>query len=211
MSVSLNLISTSYKTYLVYNHDREQIQQRRDEQPVHVMLHSIAHHLAKHIQNDLPDREAEHTKGNMEQRPSLLQRPHHQKDLHDHVHSQEDRAENVDHNEQPDRVVRTEPRPALEREERDRKRHDEGQETGDPEQPDGERGAIFVELEADEAIDHQTYGCRGCEAEAGGDEVGVCAARGWNDAAVDDEGGECEERVGVEECGDFFATCKRCS
>ena len=40
-----------------------------------------------------------------------------------------------------------------------------------------------------------------------GYEVWVCARAWWYDAAVDDEGADCEEGVGVEEGCDLFPAC----
>ena len=171
------------------------------------MLHPIAYRLAKDIKYDLSNREREDAKPNMPQRPPLLQRAQNQQHLHNHIDCQKHGAENIHHDEQSHRVIRAQTRPALERNERDGEADDEDQQAADAEQPDGERGAVFVELEAHEAVDHEAERGGAHEAELHRDEVGVGFARAGHDATVDDEGGEGEEGVEVEEGGDFFTAC----
>ena len=65
--------------------------------------------------------------------------------------------------------------------------------------------AIFVELEADEAVDEETGAEGGGEAVLHGGEVGVGARAGRDDARIEDKGREGQEDVDVEEGCDFFA------
>ena len=74
--------------------------------------------------------------------------------MHDHVHEDEESAEDVDHHEQAHSVFLPKSSPALERQDGDGEADDEHCYRADSQQPDGERGAVFVELKTDEAVDH---------------------------------------------------------
>jgi hypothetical protein len=141
------------------------------------------------------------------QRPALLQCTNNQHDLHDNVDEQEDRGEDVDDYEEANGALWAKTSPALECEQCDHEADDEHGQTADAQQPDRECSAIFVELETDKAVDHQTYACGAHEAALHSNEVWVCFRPRWYDTTVDDERAYGEQSVEVEEGGDFLATC----
>lgn len=108
------------------------------------MLDAFADWSAEYVKDDLPDNEHENSKEDVTQWPSLLQSAQNEYKLHDHVDSQEDSAEDVDHDEHSNCVFWTKACDILECQDTNREadeKHDEG---ADSEKPDRESGAVFV-------------------------------------------------------------------
>ena len=137
------------------------------------MLHSITDRIAKHVKNHLPNHKKEHSKRNIAQRPAILQRINHEYNLHNDINRQRDRRNEVQHHKEPNGVRGSHANPAFKCSQGD-KEGDEEHEAGDAtHHPDGEGGAVFVELESHEAIYEQADAECGCETVLHGCEVGV--------------------------------------
>ena len=117
---------------LVDHHDRQEVADGCEEESVHVVLDPLADSLTEQVHNDLTDDEEEDAKRNVSEWPSLLQCTRDQKDLHNDVDEEEDGAEDVDHNEQSDRVQRSKSCNTLESENTDSKADEEHDERADP-------------------------------------------------------------------------------
>ena len=127
--------------------------------------------------------------------------------LHDNVDEEEDRGEDVHDHKEADGALRAKTSPALERKQSNHEADDEHGQTADAQQPDRECSAIFVELETNEAVDHQAYASGACEAALHSNEVWVRFRSRWYDTTVDDERADGEQGVEVEERGDLLAAC----
>nr|POF21119.1 n-acetylglucosaminyl-phosphatidylinositol de-n-acetylase [Quercus suber] len=130
-------------------------------------------------------------------------------ELHDDIHSQEDRTEDVHDHEQADRVGRSHACPVLESEKRDDKADDEHGYSTATKQPDREGGSVLVELKPHKTIDHEgNTGCRR-QSKLDSDEVWKgCGARG-DDTAVYKQRRNSEQSVRIEESRDFLAAWSR--
>jgi hypothetical protein len=181
--------------YLVDHHDRKQVQEGCEEESIHVVLYVGADRLGECVEQDLADDECRNAKANVPQRPALLQRTDDQHDLHDNVDEEEDRGEDVDHHKEADGALRAKTSPALERKQSDHEADHEHGQTADAQQPDREGSSIFVELETDEAVDHQAYASGASEAALHSNEVWVRLRSRWHNTAVDDERADGEQGV----------------
>lgn len=137
----------------IHHHHSQQVTDRGKEQPVQIVLRRLAYWPAEDVEDHLPDDEEEDAEGDVPQRPAVLQRIRHEDDLHDGVDEQADAVEQVQHHKQPHGVGRPQPGEVLEREEGDGERDDECAGGAAAQEPDGLPRAVFVELEADEAVD----------------------------------------------------------
>ena len=137
----------------IHHHDCQQITDRREEQPVQIVLRRLADLVAEDIEDHLPDDEEEDPEEYMQQRPAILQRVGHEDDLHDGVDEEEDAVEKIQHHEQAHRIRGAEPGFALEGQDRDGERDEEHADGAAAQQPDRLPRAVLVELEADEAVD----------------------------------------------------------
>lgn len=171
------------------------------------MRRALTDGVAQCIKQNLPNHKEEHTEANVTQRPAILQRIHHKQDLHYHIHGQKDRVEDIQDNEQSHGIHWAQTRPAFEREQTHCAGDDEHAEGAEAQEPDREGCSVLVELEADEAVDHEANAERGGETILRRGEVGKCAGAWRDDAGVKDEGKDCEDHVEVEECCYFFASC----
>ena len=117
------------------------------------MLCAFANLVADDVQDHLSHNEEKYPKGDVSQRPSVLQGVRYKYDLHNDVDEQTYSVQEVQHNEQAHRIRRPEPGFALERQDRDRAGEQEHADGGAAQKPDGLSGAVFVELEADKAVD----------------------------------------------------------
>lgn len=171
------------------------------------MFHIVANRLAECIEQHLSDNERKDSKSNVSQRPSSIQSSQHQNDLHDNVHKQEQGAEDVDHDEDANGVLGSKASPALECQEGDGEGDEEHGDTASTEQPDGKRGAVLVQLETNEPVDHQADARRGNQTHLHGDEVWVCAASRRHDAGVDDQRAHRQKGISVEERSDLLPSC----
>ena len=104
-----------------------------------------------------------------------------------------------------DRALWAQTRPSLEGEQSDDKADGEHGHAADAQQPHREGCAVFIELETDEAVDHQADACGAHKTALHGNEVCVCLGSRRYDAAVDDKRDDGEEGVQVEEGRDFLA------
>lgn len=171
------------------------------------MLHVRADGLGKCVKQNLSDDERANAESDVPQWPALKQGADNQHNLHDDVDEKEDGGENVDNDEESNRVVWVKTTPSLESEQGDHKADDEHGQTADAQQPDRKRCTVLIELETNETVDHQANAGRACETTLYGDEVGVSSGSGWYDAAVNDQRADREEGVQVEEGCDFLAAC----
>jgi hypothetical protein len=174
------------------------------------MLYVVANGVAEDVENHLANYEEEDAERNVAQRPAVLERANNQDDLANHVHEEEDCVDNVSDDKDADRVVSAQTSPVLEGEQRDGAADHEHAERAETQQPDGQCGAILVQLESDEAVDQQTSAEGGHEAILGSSEVRVGRRTGSRDAGVEDERYDCEEEVDVEEGRNLLATCDVC-
>ena len=120
------------------------------------MLCTFADLLGKDIENDLTNNEKEDSERDVYQWPAILQRIDDENDLHDQVHEQADAVDDIQHDEQPDRIQWTKASPAFEREQRHCGRNDEHPQTRQPQQPHTQRSPVLVELKPHKPIDQQT-------------------------------------------------------
>ena len=88
--------------YLVHHHDRQKVQEGREEEAIHVVLHIRANGLGQGVEQNLADNESCHTEADVPQRPTLLQGAHDQHSLHDNVDEEEDGGKDVDNHKQGD-------------------------------------------------------------------------------------------------------------
>jgi hypothetical protein len=173
------------------------------------MLHVRADDLGQGVKQNLADNECRNSETNVPQRPTLLQCADDQQSLHDDVNEEEDRGEDVDDHEEADRALRAQASPSLECEQSNDEADSEHSQTADAKQPYRQSGTVFVELETDEAVDHQADAGGANKAELHSNEVWVCIGSRWYNAAVDDERADGEEGVQVEESRDFLAACNK--
>lgn len=107
------------------------------------------------IQNDLADNEEEDTKGNVAQRPAVLQGSNDKKNLEGDVDEKLDGVKQVEYDEQSDGVGGAEACPRLEGRKRNQETDGKCYDAAYTEKPDGKRGAVFVQLESNKAVDQQ--------------------------------------------------------
>lgn len=99
------------------------------------------------------------------------------------------------------------PSPVLEGEQRYGTGDDKHGEGAEAQQPDGKCRSIFVELEADKAVDQQAGAESRDESVLRRYEVRVRSRAGWGNASIEDERNNGQSHVDVEEGGDLFAAC----
>lgn len=170
------------------------------------MAHSVADLAAEGVQDDLPNNEEEDAEGDITKRPAILKRTRDEQNLHGHVHKELHRVKQVQHNEKPDGVGRSEANGALESRERDEEADSEGNEGDDAQHPDGQRRAILVELETDKAVDEQARHECTAQTVLDTDKIRPWFAPRWNDTSIDNQADACEEDVEVEKRKDLLAT-----
>jgi len=158
---------------LVNHHHRQQIADRREEHSIEVVVYRLTDLVGEGIQQNLAHGEEKHSKGDITQRPPILQCPQHQQDLTAHVDEQEQRVDNIHEHEERRSLCRVESSVAVEGADGDRACEKEHHERADAHQPDGESSAVFVDLEADEAIDQEAGARRGGQSGLRGDEIGI--------------------------------------
>lgn len=169
------------------------------------MLDILTDPLTERVQDDLPNNEEENAKRNVPERPPVLQRIRHQNHLHYHVHEQLDRIDQIQHDKQPGRVHRPQPGPPLEREQTDCKRDGKHAHTRQPQQPDGKRRPILIQLKAHKSINQQTRTQRTGQPILDRGKVGIDAhAAGRDHTRIENQTDHGEEHVDVEEGGDLL-------
>lgn len=197
------------KAYLVNHHDSKKVAHGGKEQTVHVVLDALTNVRVEDVEDKLTNDEEEDAKGNVPQRPPVLQSTHDKQDLHDQIDTDEDGVQDVEDDKEANGICGTQCSPALESGQTDEESDGEHEDGADAQQPDGEEGAVFVQLEPDEAVDHEADAERRREAILDGDKVGVGVGSGRDHAAIEDQRGDGEEKVEIEEGRDFFAACER--
>ena len=140
---------------LVNHHDGQEVTNSREEQPVHVVLDTFADWCAQDVENDLTHNEHENSEKYVSQWPSLLQCADNEEELHDEENREKDGAEDVDHNDHADRVLRTETTDVFEGQNADCEADQKQDKGADSKKPDGKCRAIFVKLKADKSTDHE--------------------------------------------------------
>ncbi len=169
------------------------------------MLDVLADPLTEGVQDDLADDEEEDPKRNIAQRPPILQRVHHQNNLHHNIDQQLNPINQIQHDEQPGRVHRPQPCPPLEREQTDRKRNHKHPQTRQPQQPHRKRRTVLVELKSHKPINKQTRTQRTRQPILNRRKIRVYARATRRDhARIEDQTKHREEHVDVEEGGDFL-------
>lgn len=171
------------------------------------MLDAVANGVAEDVQNDLSNDEEEDTENDVAEWPAILECAHNKDDLADEVDEQEDGVDDVGNDENADWVLGIHTGPVLEREKRDGTADNEHGEGGQAQQPDRQGRAVFVQLEADKAVDEQAGAEGGYEAVLGGGEVRVGGRTRGSDAGIEDERDNSQKEVDVEEGSDLLATC----
>ena len=171
--------------YLVDHHDCEEVAHSGKYKAVHIVGNTLTYCLAEGVDENLANNEEEDAKGNVTQRPSVLESSHNEQDLHDDVDCEEYGTEDVEDDEEADGVVRTQPGPALESQDADDKSDGEHGGRADSEKPDTQECTIFVQLEADETGNHEGDASGGSEAILHSNEPGISARARRDDTAVD--------------------------
>lgn len=144
---------TGRDDYLVHHHHRKEVADSGKKKAVQVVRHVVANRVAEDVKNDLADDEEEHPKGDVTQRPSVLQRVGDEDDLHNDVDEQEDAIDEIQNHEQAQRIRRAQAELVLERQDRHRAGDEEHADRRASQQPHGLCGAIFVQLKPHEPID----------------------------------------------------------
>ena len=199
---------TPLRSHLIHHHHRQEIADGGEEESVQVVFNMIADCVAEDVENDLSDDEEEKAKGDVPQRPSILERVGDEDDLHDDVYQQADAVDDIQHHKKTERVGRAQSQLVLERQNRYRPRDEEHADGGASQQPHRLLGAIFVQLKAHKAIDDEARAQGGCESVLQGGEIGVGTGPRGNDAGVQDERSHGQHDVDVEEGGDLFTACR---
>lgn len=192
-------------SYLVDHHDGQQIAYRGKEQAVQVVAHGNANLGAESIEDDLAGNKKEDAKGNVAQRPPILQRPDHKQDLHADIDKELNGVEQVQDDKQTNRVGRTKPSPSPKGCQRYQEGDGKGNEGAEPHHPHRERRAVLVQLETNEAIDEQARHHGAGQAILHAGKVGKRPAARRHDAAIDDERDEGEQHVEVEKGQNLLA------
>ncbi len=170
------------------------------------MLDILTDPLAKGVEDDLPDDKEEDSEQDIAQGPAILQRVHHENDLHKHVDEQLDPIDEVQDDKQAGRVHGPQSRPSLEGEQTDGEGNDKHAQRRQAQQPHRQRGAVLVELKAHEPVDEQTRTQRARQAVLDRGKVGEDARRaGGDDASVQHQAHDRQQHVEVEEGGDLLA------
>lgn len=137
-----------------------------------------------------------------------MKRIDHEHDLHHNIYEQEDTIEDVENDKKANGFCGTKTSPTLECEEGNGEGDDEHGDRDDSEEPHGQCCAVFVELEADEAIDKQTGAqCRG-KPVLDRDKVRESPGARSDNAGVDDERDGSEGHVDVEKGRDLLPACR---
>jgi len=169
------------------------------------MLGVVADFSGEDVQNDLAYDEEECAKKEMTKRPTVLECVDNQYYLHDQIDDDAYAVDDVEDDEQPDRIPGPESSPPLEREQRDSEGNRKHSKTGEAKEPDRERRAVFIKLEANETVDKQAHAKRRGESVLDRDKVRVYAASSrCHDARVENQAKDCQGDVYVEESYYFF-------
>lgn len=153
----------------------------------------------KGVEHNLTGNKEKDTKGNVAQGPAVLEGAGDEEHLHDHVDKQLHGVEQVEDDKQANGVGGREAGPAHKGANGDEKGNGKGNERAGAQQPHGQRGAVLVELEADEAVDEQAGDEGAGQTTLQGGKVRIRRGAGRDDTGVDNEREEGEQHVEVEE------------
>ena len=117
----------------------------------------LADFVSNGVEDHLTDDEDEDAKGDVDEWPAVLEGICDEDDLHDDVDKEAQGVEEIKDHEETERVERSEPTFVFESKDADAAAEDEHPDGCAAEEPNGHSGAVFVELEADKAIDEE--GC----------------------------------------------------
>lgn len=140
----------------------------------------------------MADDKEEDAKRNVAERPAVLQGARNEEDLHYDVDKQLNGVQQVQDDKQADRVGGRKTSPALKSADGDEECDGKCDQRAGTQQPYRQRGAVLVQLEADEAIDKQAGDESAGEAALEGNKVWIWTRAGRHDAGVDNEGEEGE-------------------
>ena len=202
MAISLGIRETD----LVDHHDSQEIAGCRNEQSVNIVACGLANSRAQRVQNNLANNEEDDGKGDIAQRPSVLQCAHNEDDLHGKVNDELDGVQEVQDNKEADRVGRAKAGPRFEGSQGDQEGYDECDKRSQSEQPYRQRRTVFVQLKAHKSIDQKTGDERRNETRLHGDKVRVGTGSGRHDTGINTEREEAKEHVKVEEGENLLAT-----
>ena len=146
------------------------------------MLCTFTYLIAEDVQNNLTNDKEANSKGNISERPSILERIRDQYNLHDHIHQKTNTIDKIQNHKQPNRLRRSETHLIHKRQDRHRARDEEHSDGATAQQPYRLRGSVFIQLKADETVDEQTGAKRRGEAVLHRDEVRVDARSRGDDA-----------------------------
>lgn len=160
------------------------------------------------VQNDLAHDEEEDAKGDVAQRPAVLQSPDDKEDLECDVDEKLNGVQQVQDDEETDGVGGSQTNPRLEGSKRNQEAYRKSRQRTNAQQPDGKKGAVFVQLKSDETVDQQASDQGRRQAVLHRYEVRVRGRARRNDTCINAKGDETEEHVNVKEHEDFLATCE---
>lgn len=192
-------------SYLVDHHDGQQIANRGKEQAVQVVAHGNANLGAKSIENDLAGNKEEDAKGNVTQRPPVLQRSDDKQDLHANVDKELNGVEQVQDDKQTDSVGRANTRPSFKGSERDEERNGKGNDRAEPQHPHRQRRSILVQLKAHKPIDQQTRHNRAGQAILHARKIRKRPATRRHNTSINNKRDEGEQHVEVEKSQNLLA------
>lgn len=192
-------------SYLVDHHDGQQIANRGKEQAVQVVAHGNANLGAESIENDLAGDEEEDAKGNITQRPPVLQRSDNKQDLHANVDKELNGVEQVQDDKQTNSVGRTNARPSFKGGQRDEEGNGKGNNRAEPQHPHRQRRAILIQLKAHEPINQQTRHDRAGQTILHARKVRKRPAARRHDTSINNKRDESEQHIKVKERQNLLA------
>lgn len=139
----------------------------------------------ENIQHNLSDDEKEHPKRDITQRPAVFKGADNEKELARDVDGDEDSVDDVQQYEQRGGFCRGQAGVGIESADGDGESDEAHDRRADAQEPDGEGGAVFVHLEADEAVDEEAGAGGRRQSRLNGDEPGVGRAADWNYPGVE--------------------------
>lgn len=90
--------------YLVDHHDRQEVTEGGEEQAIQIMLDFVTDGVAESIKKNLADDENNNPKGNVTQRPAVLECIQNKQKLHDQVYRYANGVQDVEDHKQADGI-----------------------------------------------------------------------------------------------------------
>lgn len=91
-------------TYLVDHHDRQEVTEGSEEQAIQIMLDLVTDGVAESIKKNLANDENNKSKGNMTQRPAVLECIQNKQKLHNQVYRYANCVQDVEDHKQADGI-----------------------------------------------------------------------------------------------------------